>query len=242
MVELFVPDAFADPEIPNYYHKLTPPTVDPDDGGTAPSYCIPINCQWVPIVIGALKLLKHEGVWKVANTDELAIIMGRVNCLIAEFESYQASHCISPPPALACPYDFAVSDGGWTPICYTFHGSGCYIPDGSTYCSAVYAGGTGWQAVWDCTNSLLYIETDISADVITQVRVRGFCSDTRQVGVQVDGTVRAVSGDVTGNFDVTLLGDFSGTFLLVTLTLAFTSNVDAYFYEIVLSGTGTDCP
>lgn len=129
MVEApFFPDDTFEPEKP-YITPLVPPTVDPDFVPVN----LPVSCYWLPVVAGALKILKYQSSWKLTTPDQYQLIMGRVNCLLAiVMDAINSSGCDSLFPPIACPFDFSVSDGGWSPV----------IPG-----AAAYVSGLGWQGV-----------------------------------------------------------------------------------------------
>lgn len=89
----------------SFERPVVPPTSDPTD---SPTISVPINCQWLPYIRGALQQLLLQATW---STDSAGLLLAqeRVFKLIDLFQ--ECSPAVLP---FACPYDFSVGDGGWS--------------------------------------------------------------------------------------------------------------------------------
>jgi hypothetical protein len=197
-----------------------------------------VACEWLPFIRGALQQLLLQSTWKDVASPTLLQTQEWVFSLIDLFDECPASDL-----PLACNYGLDESDGGFSPVYNTFTVPDSCMPVGTVYPSAVHVLGSGWQAFYDCTNSLLFIYKDITGFALTEVLVSGHCGVVRHLHVTVNTTMVVFDGDVgPGDWTVAVGGSWSGVHLEIDNGKAFSSDVDAVITDVVLHGTGTGCP
>jgi len=109
------------------------PAVDPDFDPVN----VPISCQWISYVIGALSILTEQATWDTEDPDDMLTAIEQSTNLIAIFTAAaQGDPCGSSLPPISCPYNFQVSDAGWT----IYGGQGVYSP-GTGFVSVGFGSG-----------------------------------------------------------------------------------------------------
>lgn len=229
------PDSpFASPR-GSFQRPVLPPGAAPD---VAPTKTVTVACAWLPFIRGALQQLLLEATWQPTTTPGLLQVQEWVFQLIDIFDE-----CPTGDLPLACNYGFAESDGGFNNVTFTFTEPDSCMPVGTVYPSAVFVLGSGWQAFYDCTNSLLFIYKDITGFALSQIQVSGHSSEVRHLHVSVNTTTTVFDGDMPAdNWTIIVPGSWSGVHLEIDYGKAHDSSVDAVITDVVLTGTGPGCP
>lgn len=111
---------------------LRPVPLPLQDPGALPVQTIQVNCNWLPVIRGALMQLLLQATWQYTDPADLQRVQDRVFLLISYF-----SECTGSALAFACPYDFEASQGPWFPPTKDDRF------DPQTF--GTYVGGSGWQ-------------------------------------------------------------------------------------------------
>lgn len=82
---MYPPSPFAVP-IGSFQTPVQPPSTDPSEG---PLFYIPVNCDWMPYVAGALQQLLLQTTW-AGTPDEIALAQNRAFNIIAQFNCMTA--------------------------------------------------------------------------------------------------------------------------------------------------------
>lgn len=91
---MYPPSPYAVP-IGSFQRPVALPTTDPKEG---PLFYIGINCEWMPLVAGALKQLLLQATWDTTDVTHLERVQGQVFDLISKFNCATA-----PTLAQLCP-------------------------------------------------------------------------------------------------------------------------------------------
>jgi len=78
---MYPPSPYAVP-VGSFQTPVALPTTDPLEG---PFFYIGINCDWMPLIVGALKQLLLQSTWATTDVDALQKVQGQVFNLIAQF-------------------------------------------------------------------------------------------------------------------------------------------------------------
>lgn len=116
------PDTGSKVLYPSFNSPLPLPPQDPNG---SPSKAFTIACSWLPYIRGALYQLTQQWSWPQDDPAALLLAQQQAMTLIAMF-----TECADPLPPLACNYDFASSNTGWTAV--------------SPYLSGSWSPGNGW--------------------------------------------------------------------------------------------------
>ena len=124
---MFQDEDYAGPTS-SFNHPVDMPTSEP---GSAPTKTLSINCEWLPVIRGALQQLVLQSTWRTHDPAALTLVQMRAMTLISLFDE-----CGTELLPVACPYDFFNDESmdGWL----TFNGP-CVIPEANWT-------GAGWTS------------------------------------------------------------------------------------------------